>query len=69
MATPGDAKRRRAAAYRKGRADLLDELRQRARRHAIDLEQCSLFVDSAPLAKAMTDAAAFCREIEQKDQP
>ena len=32
-----------------------------AKRHAVELEQCSLFVDSAPLAKAMTDAAAYLR--------
>lgn len=29
--------------------------------HAVELEQCALFVDSRPLAKAMTDAAAFLR--------
>lgn len=37
-----------------------------ARKHAIDLEQCSLFVDSPPLAKAMTDAAAFLRALPDR---
>ena len=35
-----------------------------AHKRAVDLEQCSLFVDSAPIARAMTDAAAFLRSLE-----
>jgi hypothetical protein len=34
-----------------------------ARQHIVELEQCSLFVDSPPLKKAMTDAAAFLRTL------
>lgn len=34
-----------------------------AAHHALALEQCALFVDSPPLAKAMTDAAAFLRQL------
>jgi len=34
-----------------------------ATQHAIELEQCSLFIDSDPLKKAMTDAAAFLRTL------
>lgn len=40
-----------------------EEMQRKARRHAVDLEQCALFVDSPPLAKAMTDAAAFLRTL------
>lgn len=36
---------------------------EKATAHAIDLEQCALFVDSAPLKKSMTDAAAFLRSL------
>lgn len=32
-----------------------------ARKHAVELEQCALVVDSAPLARAMTEAAKFLR--------
>lgn len=38
-----------------------------AKKHAVELEQCSLFVDSPPLAKAMTDAAAFLRTFAALD--
>ena len=31
--------------------------------HAVELSQCALFVDSAPLRKAMTDAADFLRTV------
>lgn len=31
--------------------------------HAVDLEQCSLFVDSAPLKRSMTDAAQFLSSL------
>lgn len=34
-----------------------------ARRHAISLEQCALFVDSPPLRRSMTEAAAFLRSL------
>lgn len=42
-------------------------VKEQAIAHAIDLEQCSLFVDSAPLKKSMTDAAAFLRSSLQPD--
>ncbi|MFG1302662.1 hypothetical protein V5F34_00785 [Xanthobacter autotrophicus] len=32
-----------------------------AKMHAVNLEQCSIFVDSNPIKRAMTDAAAFIR--------
>jgi hypothetical protein len=32
-----------------------------AEKHALSLEQCALFVDSEPLRKSMTDAAAYLR--------
>lgn len=38
-----------------------------ARQHIVELEQCSLFVDSAPLAKAMTNAADFLRKLATSD--
>ncbi len=34
-----------------------------ARKNAVELEQCSMFVDSTPLKKAMTDAADFLRRF------
>lgn len=46
-------------AERQRMADQRDE----ARRHAVELEQCALFVDSPPLARSMTDAAAFIRRV------
>ena len=43
-------------------------VKEQAIAHAIDLEQCSLFVDSAPLKKSMTDAAAFLRALQPDTQ-
>ena len=37
-----------------------------ATKHAVELEQCSLFVDSPPLARAMTDAAVFLRALASR---
>lgn len=34
-----------------------------AKMHAVNLEQCSIFVDSNPIKRAMTDAAAFIRAL------
>lgn len=42
-------------------------LDETAEHHAIDLEQCALFVDSAPLRKSMTDAAAFLRSLRSTE--
>jgi hypothetical protein len=39
------------------------DLIREAKKHSVELEQCSLFVNSVPLAKAMTDAAEFLRRI------
>jgi len=36
-----------------------------ATRHATELEQWSLLVDSDPLKRAMTDAAVFLRSVPQ----
>lgn len=47
----------------------MSDLREKAEHHAIDLEQCSLFVDRAPLAKSMTDAAKFLRELTAAPAP
>jgi len=43
--------------------ELLEAMRP-AKKHAVELEQCSLFVDSEPLKRAMTDAAADLRTID-----
>ncbi len=44
-----------------GKTVATSALQQQATYHAIQLEQCSLFVDSSPLASSMTDAAKFLR--------
>jgi hypothetical protein len=44
-------------------AALTEEQRKDAKYHAVELEQCALFVDSVPLARSMTEAAEFLRTL------
>lgn len=48
------------------RAEVVDKA---AEYYANDLEQCALFVDSFPLKKAMTDAAAYLRYCASPPAP
>jgi hypothetical protein len=39
------------------------EIVDEAHGHAVNLEQCSIFVDGAPLKRSMTDAAEFLKKL------
>lgn len=55
------------AEYRRGVADGRAVVDKRlAAKHALDLEQCSIFVDSPPLKESMTHAAALLRKIAEE---
>ena len=54
---------REAASGGEGWAQIPTSMLEQAYQHAVSLAQCALFVDAKALAKSMTDASAFLRQV------